>query len=157
MTVAERSVSRGREAFSTGRGGIGNIRQPSSTPSTGSECGPDDFSVTRGRELISNPKEVFSTGRGGAGNIRSPSRNIQKSPASPGVDEDVIKEYKKSQEGTPSSSGRGGLGNINRSRSRDPTSNPIVHSSGEGGVGTIEDGSVAESVEEHELKNLHED
>ena len=61
------------------------------------------------------------------------------------------------------SSGRGGIGNINRSRSRDPTSNidrsrsrdPAVHSSGRGGAGNIHagDGSIAEALDEDERKH----
>jgi len=102
--------------------------------------------VTRGREPVSQ-LQVLSTGRGGAGNIRSPSRDIHKAPIMHGVEEeDVIKEYKKSQESVPVSSGRGGLGNINRSRSRDPASIRIDHPTG--GVGNIvARNSLAESDE----------
>lgn len=83
---------------SSGRGGAGNIR-PSSTSreySSARPNGPDDFSVTRGREprpsvvagQVCRPShqllscvhrsafQVVSTGRGGVGNIRSPSRDI---------------------------------------------------------------------------------
>ena len=54
------------------------------------------------------------------------------------------------------SSGRGGLGNINRSRSRDPAYNFIVYSSGDGGEGYIvaDDGSISEGVDECELQNF---
>jgi hypothetical protein len=67
MSVSDRSVSRGRQTFvsfplsstwtlvnglqSTGRGGSGNIRQPSESTDVRPESGPDDFSRTRGREL----------------------------------------------------------------------------------------------------------
>lgn len=61
------------------------------------------------------------------------------------------------------STGRGGIGNINRSRSRDPTSsinrsrsrNPAeVHSSGRGGAGNIHpgDGIIAETIDEKERR-----
>jgi hypothetical protein len=75
MSVSERSLSRGRGPFvssflsshwtlvnrflqSTGRGGVGNIRQPSQSADTRPESGPDDFSVTRGREPIVSQKEA---------------------------------------------------------------------------------------------------
>lgn len=44
---------------STGRGGVGNIRQPSqSADKRPTSDGPDDFSVTRGREPIVNPMQA---------------------------------------------------------------------------------------------------
>ncbi|KAJ7142050.1 hypothetical protein C8R43DRAFT_1109228 [Mycena crocata] len=83
-TTTNRSTSRGREPLtSSGCGGLGNIRPPSTSrdrPLTG----PDDFSSTRGREPAhfssSNSNspdhsQPRSTGRGGAGNFRSPSRD----------------------------------------------------------------------------------
>ncbi|CAA7268549.1 unnamed protein product [Cyclocybe aegerita] len=158
----ERSTSRGRDAFqSTGRGGLGNIRQASLSRDR-PETGPDDFSVTRGREPIAHPNEVFSTGRGGAGNIRSPSRDPSK-PSAPvdSTEQDVIEKYVASQEGAARSSGRGGLGNIARSRSRDPTSQgttattgtAAVFSTGRGGAGNIHAGhSVAEEIDEDERR-----
>lgn len=82
--LQERSQSRGREAFSTGRGGLGNIRPASTSASrtrTESGPGPDGFSDSRGREPIAaSPTRVYSTGRGGAGNIRSPSRDPTQPP-----------------------------------------------------------------------------
>jgi hypothetical protein len=67
MSVNDRSLSRGRQPVvsfplpstwtlvnglqSTGRGGSGNIRQPSVSKDARPESGPDDFSGTRGREL----------------------------------------------------------------------------------------------------------
>ncbi|KAF8810917.1 hypothetical protein BYT27DRAFT_7185238 [Phlegmacium glaucopus] len=160
MSVSERSASRGREGFqSTGRGGIGNIRQASLSRDARPESGPDDFSVTRGREAITNPKQIFSTGRGGVGNLRSPSRDVHKNPASDSVEEDVIREYKASQEGAPVSTGRGGLGNINRSRSRDPSTGPrsSFHSTGRGGAGNLvaDEGSVTERIDEDDLIKHH--
>uniref|UniRef100_A0A0W0FV27 Uncharacterized protein n=1 Tax=Moniliophthora roreri TaxID=221103 RepID=A0A0W0FV27_MONRR len=64
----ERSVSRGRQGFSSsGRGGIGNIHQNASTSPVG---GLGD--VVRGRDRGPDPDRVISTGRGGIGNIRTP-------------------------------------------------------------------------------------
>ncbi|KIM36012.1 hypothetical protein M413DRAFT_78783 [Hebeloma cylindrosporum] len=165
MTESERSISRGREGFtSTGRGGIGNIRQASLSRDTRPTSGPDDFSITRGREPFGSPTQVFSTGRGGAGNLRSPSRDPSKPPVIDVVEQEAIREYVTAHENAPYSSGRGGIGNINRSRSREPTSNidrsrsrdPHVHSSGRGGAGNIYpgDGSVAETIDEEERKQI---
>ncbi|PPQ84442.1 hypothetical protein CVT25_012543 [Psilocybe cyanescens] len=116
---AERSISRGRDTFSTGRGGLGNIRQTSASRDARPSSGPDDFSPTRGREPIASPQQVFSTGRGGAGNLRSPSR-APKDAQSDAAEQEVIREYVASQEHAIKSSGRGGIGNISRSRSRGP-------------------------------------
>ncbi len=53
------------------------------------------------------------------------------------------------------SSGRGGLGNINRSRSRDPHNVPLVHSSGRGGVGNIHPGAKSpDAIDEEERKKI---
>jgi hypothetical protein len=55
------------------------------------------------------------------------------------------------------SSGRGGLGNINRSRSRsrEPTH---VHSTGRGGLGNIKPGDAPPDIEEEQsLRHSHED
>ncbi|KII83323.1 hypothetical protein PLICRDRAFT_180580 [Plicaturopsis crispa FD-325 SS-3] len=110
--TASRSVSRGREALqSSGRGGAGNIR--SSSVSREPEIIP-----ARGRAAV-NPAQAISTGRGGAGNIRSPSRDahadlISSDKAEFGTDA-VIRHD--SDEGVHST-GRGGLGNISKSRSR---------------------------------------
>jgi hypothetical protein len=94
--LQERSKSRGREAFSTGRGGVGNIRQSVSASRTrpDSAPGPDDFSDSRGREIKSSAK-IYSTGRGGAGNIRSPSRDQSKPAPSPidASEQDIIRNH----------------------------------------------------------------
>jgi hypothetical protein len=59
---SERSLSRGREAFqSSGRGGIGNIRQASLSRDARPGTGPDDFSPTRGREPHVHPGEPVGT------------------------------------------------------------------------------------------------
>jgi hypothetical protein len=44
------SINRGREIHSTGRGGIGNFRETSTSRDARPKSGPDDFSPTRGRE-----------------------------------------------------------------------------------------------------------
>ncbi|KJA14266.1 hypothetical protein HYPSUDRAFT_49329 [Hypholoma sublateritium FD-334 SS-4] len=153
----ERSTSRGRDAFqSTGRGGIGNIRQASLSRDARPDSGPDDFSATRGREPhpARAPAAVFSTGRGGAGNLRSPSRDPAPA-AGDAAEQDVIREYTAAHEGAPVSSGRGGIGNIthSRSRSRPP---PAVHSTGRGGAGNIVpgDGLRPEVIDAEERRHV---
>ncbi|KAE9409199.1 hypothetical protein BT96DRAFT_931973 [Gymnopus androsaceus JB14] len=115
---SERSLSRGRELVSSGRGGIGNIHAP--VDLTRPATGPDDFSITRGREPAVNPDRVLSTGRGGAGNIRSPSRDTpaHHSPIRP--DQRQQELVKAESDRQVFSTGRGGLGNMSRSRSRGP-------------------------------------
>ncbi|KAH0584752.1 hypothetical protein J132_01535 [Termitomyces sp. J132] len=121
----DRSQSRGRDVFqSSGRGGAGNIRRASISREARPADGPDDFSITRGREPVPAIHAIFSTGRGGAGNIRSPSRD----PAVDGdtglSDAEVIRAHVAGSADIPHSSGRGGAGNIftarSRSRSRGP-------------------------------------
>jgi hypothetical protein len=73
--------------------------------------------------------------------MRSPSRD-NREPSN--KEKDIISEYKKkrSEEGAPVSSGRGGLGNINRSRTpstREPATIPIVHSTGKTGEDSVAD------------------
>ncbi|KAF9445342.1 hypothetical protein P691DRAFT_805755 [Macrolepiota fuliginosa MF-IS2] len=85
-TPVERSQSRGRDAFSTGRGGLGNIRQTSLSRTRAESGDPDNSSAVRGREPAPNPTKIYSTGRGGAGNIRSPSRDPSKPPAPAPID-----------------------------------------------------------------------
>ncbi|KAJ3732842.1 hypothetical protein DFJ43DRAFT_1071648 [Lentinula guzmanii] len=118
--IVERSRSRGRDMTSSGRGGLGNIHH--AVDPTIHESGPDDYSVTRGREPAVNPDKVVSTGRGGAGNIRSPSRDIGSHPHAPVYPDPRQEELIRAEanrEGVHST-GRGGLGNMSRSRSRDP-------------------------------------
>ncbi|KAG6847663.1 hypothetical protein H0H93_006666 [Arthromyces matolae] len=57
-TQEDRSRSRGREVFSSGRGGAGNIRQASQSREARPSDGPDDFSITRGREPVSGIRSV---------------------------------------------------------------------------------------------------
>ncbi|KAF5358912.1 hypothetical protein D9758_004808 [Tetrapyrgos nigripes] len=138
-----RSVSRGHENLTmSGRGGAGNFR-----PSTDvrPEDGPDDFSLTRGRE-----QTIWSTGRGGAGNIRSPSRDAP--PAGPDAAEQEI--IRQGAQRDVYSTGRGGAGNMSRSRSRsrDPATVGPVYSTGRGGVGNFKAGEEPpiEEVDHHE-------
>jgi len=151
----DRSRSRGRDLLqSTGRGGFGNIRQPSESRDRPAD-GPDDFSVTRGREPIANtnPNVMYSTGRGGAGNLRSPSRDASKGPDA--REREVIKEFAQHHGEIPASTGRGGLGNINRSRSRDHSVGANRVSTGRGGAGNLyanEGGYNANAADESERK-----
>ncbi|PAV15614.1 hypothetical protein PNOK_0847200 [Pyrrhoderma noxium] len=135
----KRSQSRGREPFSTGRGGAGNMRQQ--VPNAVTEGSP----APRGRETVPaiHNEAPTSVGRGGAGNFRSPSKEPERG------------NYERNDEHT-FSTGRGGLGNIHstpehsRSRSRGPedsvatpersqsrTRGRIMHSTGRGGAGNI--------------------
>jgi len=69
--------------YSSGRGGVGNIRRTSASRDARPDSGPDDFSSPRGREprpvlpTDASGTHAFSTGRGGAGNMRSPSRDAR--------------------------------------------------------------------------------
>jgi hypothetical protein len=158
---SERSVSRGREAFqSSGRGGVGNIRQGSLSRDA-RPGGPDDFSPTRGREPhVRLDEQIHSTGRGGAGNIRSPSREPRKTDPTEASDERVVRQHLAADETAPRSTGRGGLGNFSnsRSRSRDNRngSSSTFQSSGRGGVGNIHLGSdvLSEVIDEDERRSL---
>jgi hypothetical protein len=153
-SVTARSVSRGRDSFhSSGRGGIGNIRPSPSRDAPRPADGPDDFSVTRGRETTPNHAVgiVYSTGRGGAGNMRSPSRQPE-TPAIQEEEEEIMRRYAESNVDAPRSSGRGGAGNIStsRSRSRGPSSGLL--STGRGGAGNIKVANPAEAHEKDEAE-----
>jgi len=174
-----RSQSRGREEYgSSGRGGVGNIRPHSRDPVARTRGqGPDDFSPSRGREVRnSNDEPIIHSGRGGAGNIRSPSRDPEGEGRDYEADSKLVKDYDSRQH--IHSSGRGGVGNIDRSRSRDaPHNNKGVlgnlidrisrddsrershstehHTAGRGGYGNTYDGATpnankTERVEEEE-------
>ncbi|TFK72344.1 hypothetical protein BDN72DRAFT_334360 [Pluteus cervinus] len=153
---ADRSASRGREFTSSGRGGLGNIRQASLSRDGRPDFNPEERNVSRGREAVpsDNSERVYSTGRGGAGNLRSPSRDITKPDP---VQEEVIEQYKTANKDAAHSTGRGGIGNITRSRSRGPAvsvSPGPVHSTGRGGAGNIlpGDGHDSEALDEAERK-----
>ncbi|KAF8649306.1 hypothetical protein AX16_005885 [Volvariella volvacea WC 439] len=155
---ANRSQSRGRDGFtSSGRGGLGNIRQ-TSVSRTRPDSGPDDFSSSRGREHAVDPTRVYSTGRGGAGNIRSPSRDVRSPPLGPDIHEqEVVENYLSTHRDTPHSTGRGGLGNMtSRSQSRGPSTPGVVHSTGRGGAGNIVPGDAAhaEVADEAERRKI---
>jgi len=157
-----RSLSRGRDTFkSSGRGGVGNIRQTSLSRDARPTDGPDDFSHTRGREPAAHPDRIYSVGRGGAGNIRSPSRDASRDPRSIPEDASETKYQAKlvrehAEATTIHSSGRGGTGNISgsRSRSRGPA---VMHSSGRGGVGNIHAGSSFKEAldDEERMQHVH--
>ncbi|KAI5825433.1 hypothetical protein K523DRAFT_313427 [Schizophyllum commune Tattone D] len=155
----ERSASRGHEFTSSGRGGLGNIHRASEDVPV--YDGPDDFSATRGREPIpAHAKEVFSTGRGGAGNMRSPSRASREvSEGNEAREREILRAAEERGRDMPHSTGRGGLGNISRSRSREPESlvsrsrsREPVRSTGRGGFGNMVSGEGPLSSE-----TLHEE
>ncbi|KAG6918462.1 hypothetical protein DXG01_014089 [Tephrocybe rancida] len=159
---ADRSQSRGRDVYqSSGRGGAGNIRQASASRDARPTDGPDDFSVSRGREAVpTSPLKNFSTGRGGAGNIRSPSRDpTVASIVEPGIAEEseVIRTHVAAVADGPFSSGRGGAGNILQTQSRSRSRGPgVVHSTGRGGAGNILPGTVGEAyVADEEERKVH--
>ncbi|KAL0958535.1 hypothetical protein HGRIS_000675 [Hohenbuehelia grisea] len=150
MTDQERSLSRGREAYhSSGRGGLGNIRQTSASRDRAAVDGPDDFSRTRGREPAVPEHGVYSTGRGGAGNIRSPSRSTP-SGATDAREAEILKSHAEADKDAIHSTGRGGFGNMSRSRSRGPSAHPPVHSTGRGGAGNMFPGEASPSLTEAE-------
>lgn len=126
--MSERSISRGRDLASTGRGGAGNIVRGESASRNRAEGGDE-----RGREVVQHSEKITHAGRGGAGNVRSPSRDRNKEQADVRYEEEVLR---KSREDRPIglSSGRGGTGNISTSRSR--SREPGV-ASGRGGLGNI--------------------
>ncbi|KIP09783.1 hypothetical protein PHLGIDRAFT_11763 [Phlebiopsis gigantea 11061_1 CR5-6] len=176
----KRSVSRGREAFkSSGRGGAGNIK---ASPSIGHDI-EDSLSPSRGRELPIGDK-TRSVGRGGVGNIRSQSRARAASQVSEGhphtqsilsensantaAFERAVIEDAGTKASAIRSSGRGGAGNISRSRSRTPgkffgsTPDSPRHSTGRGGAGNITGGPDGDAVDEaglyraqHEHDGIH--
>ncbi|KAH9896738.1 hypothetical protein C8Q73DRAFT_642931 [Cubamyces lactineus] len=157
-----RSVSRGREAFSSGRGGIGNMHRPSvDTASPVRANAGEPLSPVRGREATVDPERVKSTGRGGMGNIRSGSRARSASkvpenfPQTASLVSDQaanMAEYEKYR-----SSGRGGLGNIksqSKSKSRSRSRVAQVLSTGRGGVGNLQPGM---NIDAELLAQLEED
>ncbi|KAH9849645.1 hypothetical protein C2E23DRAFT_888126 [Lenzites betulinus] len=159
-----RSVSRGRDAFSSGRGGAGNMHRPSiDTDSPSRPPTKEAMSPVRGREAAVDPERAKSTGRGGMGNIRSRSRarSAAKVPenlvqtASLVSDEAanmaayekyVIQQSVDAAKARARSSGRGGLGNIKSdSKSRSRSRAPQVLSTGRGGAGNLQPGTDADA------------
>lgn len=165
-TTAQRSVSRGRDIVSTGRGGAGNfVRGDSASRGRVSrELDGDE----RGRELSpSNTERVTHTGRGGAGNVRSRSRGAAAIREELSQERELIDASKNPSEQV-FSTGRGGIGNIKaspntsvsrerndtRSLSRDPPPGKRQTSSGRGGRGNIH---VNSEYTQRELERLDED
>ncbi|KZO98687.1 hypothetical protein CALVIDRAFT_478337 [Calocera viscosa TUFC12733] len=132
MDSGSRSRSRTREGLvSTGRGGAGNM-----VPKGSEALQPGD--EHRGREVNSTSERITHSGRGGAGNIRSPSRDpeVRKHEAEEtAADAAVVHDHAAHDTGVHSS-GRGGWGNISRSKSPAPNRVPMV-SSGRGGAGNV--------------------
>ncbi|KAG6856700.1 hypothetical protein H0H87_001741 [Tephrocybe sp. NHM501043] len=162
---ADRSQSRGREAFnfSYGRGGAGNIRSPSRDPTAVEPAIAEETEVIRAH-VAAAAEGPFSSGRGGAGNILSNSRSRSRGPGvvhstgrggagnilPGGVNDTYIADLKDERErksfghdSGPHSTGRGGAANI--TASPDPPVEHAVHSrvtgeytsSGRGGAGNI--------------------
>jgi len=149
INTADRSRSRGRELQSTGRGGAGNFVRSESLSRAREDGSPGQ---ERGREILPANK-VTHSGRGGAGNIRSPSRDPEADVRALSRDREIIENHRQSEENQVHSTGRGGFGNMDRSRSRSrgPAQLDAVHSSGRGGLGNIVRG------DGHELANLEEE
>ncbi|KAF8689058.1 hypothetical protein RHS03_09313, partial [Rhizoctonia solani] len=145
-TTADRSRSRGREFQSTGRGGAGNFVRSESV----SRTHEDGVGQERGREILPANK-VTHSGRGGAGNIRSPSRDPEADIRALSHEREIIEDHRRTEEGQVHSTGRGGYGNMDRSRSRSREPSKAVHSSGRGGFGNITAG------DGHGLANLEEE
>ncbi|KAI0319720.1 hypothetical protein OF83DRAFT_1162808 [Amylostereum chailletii] len=150
----ERSTSRGREFHSSGRGGVGNIRQASLSRDRAAFDGPDDFSVTRGREphpahIQHDTGNAVSTGRGGAGNFRSRSRPRDSVDST--FDRDLIQSIDQANDTGVHSTGRGGIGNIARSKSRSRSRGPVL-TTGRGGIGNMKSGEPTE-VTIHEVED----
>ncbi|EJT99166.1 hypothetical protein DACRYDRAFT_23786 [Dacryopinax primogenitus] len=129
-----RSRSRTRPdgpVVSTGRGGAGNM-VPKSQESL------EQVDEPRGRNPISTSERITHSGRGGAGNIRSPSRDPEarkREAAENAAEAAIVTEHAAKDTGVHSS-GRGGWGNISRSKSPAANRIPLV-SSGRGGAGNV--------------------
>jgi len=130
----DRSVSRGRDLASVGRGGAGNIVKEDSA-SKGIDRAIDGDE--RGRDVEPRVTTTSHAGRGGQGNIRSPSREPKTDAEVREYEQEVLRKNREKREANVSY-GRGGSGNISqsRSRSRDP-----VTIAGRGGLGNIFDGA----------------
>ncbi|KAF8604685.1 hypothetical protein BDV93DRAFT_95267 [Ceratobasidium sp. AG-I] len=147
--MTDRSRSRGRELQSTGRGGAGNFVRSESISRPRDDGSPGQ---ERGREILPSNK-VTHTGRGGAGNIRSPSRDPEADVRTLSREREIVEGHRQAEENQIHSTGRGGYGNMDRSRSRSrgPAQHEPVHSSGRGGLGNIARG------DGHDLANLEEE
>jgi len=162
---------------STGRGGAGNlIRSPSRGVDPDVKVGAERGRSARDQSLervglyhsyvvaVAKP-QIIHSGRGGAGNIRSPSRNPSERIAEDRAEEDLqdrlIAESRGRQTDANFSTGRGGAGNISRSKSRSrsaargpstPQASGAVHASGRGGFGNIEE--TRESLDDEKREAL---
>ncbi|EPS95289.1 hypothetical protein FOMPIDRAFT_1054280 [Fomitopsis schrenkii] len=182
-TAPNRSVSRGREFFSSGRGGLGNIRREDlnrspSSPSSPVRTNSNADELSRGREPPAVAHDTAkSTGRGGAGNIRSNSTaRAAHHPPSDGQPSlttaltsdqvDAGAEYERrifaarqDPANTRRTYGRGGAGNAavspskSRSRSRSASVGPL-HSSGRGGAGNLHPGAAALDADDRHARAI---
>ncbi|TFY60321.1 hypothetical protein EVG20_g7459 [Dentipellis fragilis] len=143
-------------SHSSGRGGAGNIRFSDSVPRPITD-GPDDFSVTRGREPRppSEQNVPVYIGRGGAGNIRSPSRNGAPNPAESAAikehEKGLIRHADEARAANFQSSGRGGVGNMTRSNSHSHS-----RSRSRGPNATVNTLSATRSIDSHSKASLEE-
>ncbi|KLO07377.1 hypothetical protein SCHPADRAFT_836848 [Schizopora paradoxa] len=165
-STTTRSRSRGRELYSTGRGGAGNIhRSDSQGGSPRSRVIDEDAgSPNRGREPPVHVDHITHTGRGGAGNVRSPSREPRDFVAEAAQADYEHKVVENADAKPHASVGRGGAGNIQtppRSRSRDVNADqPRSHSlqsTGRGGAGNITSGAgeITKLEEEEDLERAN--
>ncbi|KAF8317077.1 hypothetical protein DL93DRAFT_2095841 [Clavulina sp. PMI_390] len=129
-----------RVTFSTGRGGIGNMRaSPNTSVSRERSAGASE----RSRSTDPAPgKRYMSSGRGGRGNIHHDGQHTQHELEK--LDEDERVAAGGLESGQMHSTGRGGAGNLTNNPDPDashPTAEaPLeegVHSTGKGGYGNI--------------------
>ncbi|KAG8899186.1 hypothetical protein FRC01_010628, partial [Tulasnella sp. 417] len=99
-----RSVSRGREFASAGRGGAGNmVRSESQTRAQVTRVDDGD---ERGRDVAPRDEDrITHAGRGGQGNVRSPSRDPAKDAAERAFEDEVIRKSRENRESWGVSSG----------------------------------------------------
>jgi len=164
---------------STGRGGAGNlIRSPSRGVDPDVQPGAERGRSARDQSLerVSHDSDdygealtelqIIHSGRGGAGNIRSPSRNPTERIAEDRAEEDLqdrlIAESRGRQTDAAFATGRGGAGNISRSKSRSrsaargPAPAQGMHASGRGGFGNIEESRESMDDEKREALAKYE-
>ncbi|KAG8993901.1 hypothetical protein FRB90_000571 [Tulasnella sp. 427] len=132
-----RSASRGRDFASAGRGGAGNMVRSESQ--SRAQVTRTDDGDERGRDIAPrDDNRITHAGRGGQGNVRSPSRDPAQQAAERAFEEEVLRKNRENREVWGVSSGRGGSGNINKSRSRSREPNTAT-AAGRGGLGNIID------------------
>jgi len=164
---------RGRQPIvSTGRGGAGNLIR---SPSRGIDPEATGLSE-RGREIQNRDASidrVIHSGRGGAGNIRSPSRtrDVAHEAKEDALQARLVAEERGRQAEGNFSTGRGGAGNISRSKSRsrsavrdvrestpDTTRRTEMRSGGRGGWGNIrEERDSIDEVKREEQRKYDEE